>query len=521
MPEQSYGKPALVIFLLTSGLLWFLMADHLRLNVDEGIYLDGALRSYKGETLYRDFLAHTGPGTFWLCEIAFRLAGVSLSHARIPLILGLAAMVSGVFYLTAALTARDFAFGAAFLFLLFETRDLYLLAVNHRWDSGALAFLAVVAAFGAIRRDSRLLSFGAGVCAAAAAWVTPTVGLIALPLSAWMLFHLRLRGLLAAFIAGGALLTAVCAAVLAAQGALQPMVHHLLWTSANYSGPNRVPYGYAGTGFAEAAADLNPVAKALFSIVLASVLLPAILPALAYFGWAAWFAFRRTAELPHKSAILFLLLCSAALLASTYPRWDTGHLLYVTPIFYVLTAALMYRALPRRVLAPVFLGLSLLLAFLWSQPLLKAREFVTIETPSGPLSARPEDRMFVKTLSRRVRPGDSLFVFPNFPTVYFLTGGVNHSRYSFLQAGLMTDEDERAALEDLQANPPRWVVYWDVPPERYLKTSPSADPARLRFHRIEDYLRMNYSWVETHDHWHGAYSILERKSNVSQEKVRR
>ena len=209
--------------------------------------------------------------------------------------------------------------------------------------------------------------------------------------------------------------------------------------------------------------------------------------------------------------IVFLLLCSVALLASTYPRWDTGHLLYVTPIFYVLTAVLLYRALPRQVLAPIFVGLSLLLAFLWSEPLLKAREFATLQTASGAVAVRPEDRSFVETLSRRIRPGDSLFVFPNFPTVYFLTGGVNHSRYSFLQAGLMTDEDEQAALRDLQSNPPRWVAYWDVPPERYLKTSPSADPARLRFHRIEEYLRTNYAPVETRDHWHGAFSVLERR----------
>ena len=76
MPEQPHWKPALLVFLLTFALLWVVHADRLRLNVDEGIYLDGALRSFNGETLYRDFLVHTGPGTFWLCEAAFRLFGV-------------------------------------------------------------------------------------------------------------------------------------------------------------------------------------------------------------------------------------------------------------------------------------------------------------------------------------------------------------------------------------------------------------------------------------------------------------
>ena len=510
MPEPSHWKPAVLVAALTSCLLWFSVADRLRLNIDEGMYIDGASRAYKGEVLYRDFLAHTGPGTFWLCELAFRLAGVSLSHARIPLVLGLGAMAGGVFYLTASLTARSFAYGVTFLFLAFEMRDLYLIAVNHRWDSGALAFLAIVAGFGALRSNSLPLSFVAGMCAAGSAFVTPTVGLIALPLAAWMIFRGSMRTTVT-LICGGVVVTAVCAASLAAQGALAPMIHHFLWTGSNYSGPNRVPYGYAGTGFDEALSGLNPVAKALFSVVLASMLLPSVLPPLTYAGWAAWVAFNRSEDSLRKGEIAFLLICSVALFASTYPRWDNGHLLYVAPIYYVLAATLAYWALPRRLLPPLFAALLALLAFLWWQPLMKEREFASLQTASGRVTVRPEDRALVESISNRVHPGDSLFVFPNFPSVYFLTGGVNPSRFSFLQAGLMTDEDEQSALRDLERKPPHWVVYWDVPIERYLKTSPSADPARLRFNHIEQYLRDNYRWVETHDHWHGPYSILERK----------
>src|SRR5262245_51648102 len=106
MPEQSQSKPAIVVFLVAGAVLWLFVADRLRMNIDEGMYLHGALRSYNGETVFRDFAGQTGPGTFWLCEAAFRLFGVSLLHARIPLIIGLAAMVAGVFYLTAVLTSR-------------------------------------------------------------------------------------------------------------------------------------------------------------------------------------------------------------------------------------------------------------------------------------------------------------------------------------------------------------------------------------------------------------------------------
>src|SRR5207248_793921 len=99
-----------------------------------------------------------------------------------------------------------------------------------------------------------------------------------------------------------------------------------------------------------------------------------------------------------------------------------------------------------------------------------------------------------------------------------LTRGANPSRFSFLQAGLMTTADELAAIQDLQAKPPRWVAYWDVPPERYLLTSPSADPARLRFPAMEEYLKANYHEVEARKHWHGPYSVLERCVNNGAEK---
>src|SRR5439155_1452521 len=183
----------------------------------------------------------------------------------------------------------------------------------------------------------------------------------------------------------------------------------------------------------------------VFSVVMAWVFLPAILPLLTYFGWTVWFASHRDKKIPQRSTVIFLLACSLALLASTYPRWDTGHLLYVTPVFYVLVAALIYAALPRKVLTPMFVVLGLLLALLWRQTLLEAREFTPLRTPSGPVSVRPEDRAFVESLLRYVRPGDSLFVFPNFPTVYFLTGGVNPTRFSNLLAGFMTDEHEQEA----------------------------------------------------------------------------
>ena len=82
------------------------------------------------------------------------------------------------------------------------------------------------------------------------------------------------------------------------------------------------------------------------------------------------------------------------------------------------------------------------------------------------------------------------------PLVYFLTGGENPTRYSFLQPGMMTLVDEETALASLLARPPQWVFYSDTPAEAYLRLWPSSDPARLRMHSIENFIHSRYGLVE-------------------------
>ena len=72
----------------------------------------------------------------------------------------------------------------------------------------------------------------------------------------------------------------------------------------------------------------------------------------------------------------------------------------------------------------------------------------------------------------------------------------------------MTADDEATALRELQARPPTWVLYEDVPPEVYLKHWPSSDPKRLRMNSIEQFFRENYRPVEKLSHRLGNFSLL-------------
>ena len=131
-------------------------------------------------------------------------------------------------------------------------------------------------------------------------------------------------------------------------------------------------------------------------------------------------------------------------------------------------------------------------------------------TPAGVVRVTLEDETVLKMVLGRVRPGDSLFVFPYFPTMYFLTHGVNPTRFSYLQPGLMTPEDEAVALQELQTDPPQWVFYNYVPPEGYLKHWPSSDPRRLRLNSIEQFLSARYRTLDKLSHRLGDFSLLER-----------
>ena len=107
-----------------------------------------------------------------------------------------------------------------------------------------------------------------------------------------------------------------------------------------------------------------------------------------------------------------------------------------------------------------------------------------------------------------VHPGDSLFVFPYLPTIYFLTHGVNPTRFSVspTRAHDKGGRDNRGP--GIAGRPPEWVLYDYVPPEVYLQHWPSSDPRLLRLNLVEDFLSANYKTVEKHKNRLGEFSLL-------------
>jgi hypothetical protein len=469
---------AAALFLVSLCLLQWLNGDRFQLSLDEGIYLDGASRTARGQVPYRDFFTFTGPGTFWTYGTVFRLFGTTLGNARLVLSIEIALLAAAIYWLAAVLTSGSFAaaLGAVFAAFCLDTPgNLY---ISHRWDSNSWALLAVMFAATGLMRTERAWWIAAGISAALAAWTTPPFLILIALMTAWMTWTRRFQSL-GLFVIGVGLPSIAAAAVLLYTGALGPMSTQLLWAVSHYGGPNRVPYGYL-------------VARPQQFARLIEFLTPVLLPVIAYLGLAAVLYLRPQYARQHKDLLALLVVFSIGVLLAGLPRLGAHQLIFLSPIFWVLTGYVLYAfagLASRWLTAAVAFLLCLLLisSFKMDRPFTE-----TVETNAGPMRCTTEDAKLVSALGTRIAPGETLFVFPYLPIVYFITGADNPSRYLFLQPGMMTDQDEAAVEAELRAHPPKWMLACRFPPRFWSAIWPHTNPGRLEFPRLERYMSANY-----------------------------
>jgi hypothetical protein len=504
------------VFVAAGAVVCWLWANRFFLSLDEGIYLAGAERILRGQVPYRDFLNITGPGSFWLQAAIQKLLGSTLRQARLALVFDLAILTALVYWLTARLTGRNFALVIAATFFALETRPLFRMYVNHRWDSSAFGLLAVALVFAGSENPRALTFVGAGIAAAAAAWVTPSLLLLLVLLGMWLLMVQELRRQSLPYILGITSISLLAGGVLFFQGALLPMFRDLFWTSRHYPAANAVPYGYGAIvpgGLRAILAGAKASAFVARATGFLSVVLPVVLPIAVYAGWLARRLLRKQMDQQEKLATL-LMLASFGFVISTYPRWSADQLLFIAPIFYVLAAYLLSSVLRGKVLCIAATALALGLAIAsFSYSVLHIRSEPEIATRIGRVRASTSDQAIIKLASSRVRPGDSLFVYPYLPMVYFLTGAQNPTPYSFLQPGMMQTSDYEAALSALRARPPQWIFYFALPLATYHGIWPAADPRALNLTPVDHFILSNYHPVGILQGAGTNFFLLERGAN--------
>ncbi|MGP8246358.1 MAG: ArnT family glycosyltransferase [Bryobacteraceae bacterium] len=483
-----YAIAAAAIFAAVALLLARFQMGRLVLNIDEGILLDAAERMAHGQRLYVDFFAYLAPGSFWLQELAFRIFGVSLAAGRLIVCLDFSLQCAVVFWLVARLGYPRAAILTGVVFLGLEASNPVLLSPSHRWDSAALALLSVACGLEAFLGGRRTWWVLAGATIGAAAVCTPTMGLVAVFTAASLLASGR-RADLGPYLAACAGVWAAAAVFMAAGGIALPFLHQLAWTAANYSRVNVTPYGRFNGGWQGFLDSTAGAAAPLRAFLLLVAALPAILPVATLLGWLL--RWRRIAQ-PLRFSLAWMLAVMAAMVLTTWPRPDIGHLTIVAPLGYVLAALLLADRAPRwlgRAIAVVMLPWALV-------SLAESGRGIgadaTLPSPVGNLRLDPGARPAIARLLSLVHPSQSLYVHPYLPLFYFLTQAANPTRYSYLGPGMMTAADEASALHDLKANPPAWVLDLPLDARTVRRVFPSAPAAGVHFASIENWIAANY-----------------------------
>ncbi|MES1258507.1 MAG: hypothetical protein ABUS51_08750, partial [Acidobacteriota bacterium] len=498
-------------------LLWIRLGHWFYLSIDEGIYLEGARRIARGQVPYRDFFVITGPGSFWLYGAVFHFFGVSLANARLVLCCELAALCAAVCWLAGRVTGALFAAASGLLFLAMLLTTLYPLYITHRWDSNTFALVALAFVWAAHTSEAHGQRWftGAGVCAGIAAWITPPLLSVVLVLALWIALQAKSRRGLRLYAAGIALPSAAAAVVLLYSGAFGSMVRSLVWDTSNYATANRLAYGaltgsfqsfwHAGSGLAR-----NSVPRFLAAVVhFADSILPALLPFLAALGCLV-FLRPRSPLAPGKKSFLWLLAAGAlASLVACYPRFGAAQLLFGSAFFWALCSVSAGCLLPKCgqvvLAAAVFLVAGGAVFAGWPDDDLKR-----IETPAGDLKVSKRHHILLNDLLSTIRPGESLFVYPYLPALYFVLGGDNPTRYSWLQPGMMGPREVQGALAELETNPPRWIIRHDFTEDFILKNWPSSDRTRMQFPEMERFLGGYYHVVNPDGVIAVGYRLLER-----------
>ncbi|MDZ4801236.1 MAG: hypothetical protein SGI92_24030 [Bryobacteraceae bacterium] len=487
-------RPALaaVVFVASATAVFALTGDIFHPSMDEGIYLEGAERLLAGEVPYRDFFAFTGPLVYQIQAALQGIFGKNLPMLRLSVAVSFGLVCLGVFGLASRLAEWRTGIVAAFTLFSFSIYSLYRFTIGHRWLSAGLfmtgAWLLVESA--SEESPPRWKPLLAGLLLAAAAGTTTSfviplvllfVGILSMPGTR--------RRIAIPFTTGALAFSLPEVGWLISQGALGPMLDSLVWASSRYAQANAVPYGYYPGGLPFLKPGLSTFQRLWSLAISLRLVLPAVgLPVMVAFTF--WQAVRR----PEPVRVL-LGLVAAGLFITSWPRWDVNQLLYVAPLLFALGAVWAAR-LPRlaaTTVALIFCGGGLVYIMLLIQ---QTDHFAIFPTRVGVLRHLPESADAYEKLAARVPAGASAFTFPYMPVLGYVLDTRNPTAYSYLQPGMMSAADEARALSQLQAHPPKYILWQLLPEDQVLTVWPNSDRSRLRFPSISAFIDANYREID-------------------------
>lgn len=464
---------ALAILITFSVGSWLLCATALLQGIDEGIYLEGGEKLLQGQMPYRDFFAFTGPLVYLVQAGLQYLFGPNLAAARWSV--GLAFGILGVsgYSIVRRFASRDLALGAAFVQLLPHYLFYFRFHVGHRLLSMAF-FCAVGGCLMAPGSSSWFRFFAAGVFAALSAWATPSFIVPLAALSIWML--LRERPRLLPWLAGIALCSLPFLIWLISNGALAALMNNLVWTTSRYSLANSVPYGYL--------IITKPTTEQLLYYLI-PIFVPVTL------AIAAFAIFKRK-----QWELGFLTFFALCFFVTLYPRWDVLQLCYILCPFVALSAILASRMLGDTAQRALFAAMLAFTSYRLARKMEHMNALVPMESRVGAQKAQEVDIAAMSKLESLIAPGSSLFVYPYLPVATYLLRANNPISYSYLQPGMMSDQDEARVHQDLMEKKPQFVLKQFFSDVETLTIWPNSDRNKMRFPSIDEWIETRYEFIE-------------------------
>jgi hypothetical protein len=165
------------------------------------------------------------------------------------------------------------------------------------------------------------------------------------------------------------------------------------------------------------------------------------------------------------------LFAGSALFLTQYPRMDALHLAWSAPLLLVSGAVTLDR------LRPMLAGLVLLGAFALTAPTITSR-LAAIEQPGVPIQdvryaagievpepTRTDLEGIVAEIQARTRQNEPIFVYPTSPLLYVLTDRPNPTRFDHLNPGAADAPQIEQVIGDLEASSVRLVVvsdFWEA-----------------------------------------------------------
>jgi Dolichyl-phosphate-mannose-protein mannosyltransferase len=510
-PEESAQDLQIVLLLFVVSCAYLsLFRRYTAIEPDEGIILQGAQRILQGQVLYRDFFSFFTPGSYYFLALLFRVFGTSFLVARSTLVV-FGAVFSLLHYL---LARRVCSGGTAFTIALLVTITTlpFRFVVLHNWDSTLLALLALYSAVRWVESAGAKAAFATGSFAALTfVFEQSKGGGLCLGLAAGIL-AIKLIGREKALVKPPQLYAVasglvwpllLTVAYFAAEHSLSSMLVDWLWPLKHYSTANHVPYGYQNWSDS-ARHDLFGKGSWIVRTVTALVLSPCFLiPVLPIIGLAMllyWtWQMRRHPTFAAKSAY-YVLICSAMaglLLSIVIVRADIIHFIYLAPVFLLVLAwAADGRDIPGQLFRAIrpFLNAFVLISFVLFAMALLVRTVSAshiVETRRGTI-ATPEKDSVIDYVQTHVAPGEKIFVYPYLPLYYFLTATTNLSRFEYFQPGMNTTEQGQELLAELQAQPPRVILWESSFAEKIPNSWPGTPVSAIANDRVADYIVGRY-----------------------------